>query len=174
LWSGARTRLRVLSTGSENRFLPPRPSRGLARSAVVLCGLALALASVARTGAHTDHRLRADRADYAAMPRSERDTLYITSLGLPADPFAWYATYVGRGDRLSYQVMASGLGHFIDLPEAVEDVGRYDLLPARSVTRRSDANVIVSWDADPGLLHLRFESQQRLGLQLYFVSRIAR
>ncbi len=171
--SGVDTRLRPLPAKLVSRSFLVLPAGTSARAVVAVCVLGVALASTVRSGAHADHRLRADRDVYAHMEPSQRNTLYITNLGLVADPFAWYASFVGRGDRLYYQVMPSGLGHFIDLPTAVQDVGRYALLPAKSVTRRSDANVIVSWNEDPGLLHIPFVSQERLGLQPYFVSRVA-
>jgi hypothetical protein len=134
----------------------------------------VAIASVVHTGPTVDRRLRDARATYAAMSKHDRETLYVTSLGLPPDQFAWYAQYVGRGDRLFYQVQPSGLGEFVDQPHAVEDVGRYALLPAKSVESLDKANVVVTWNEDPDALHIPFEAQERLGLQLFFVSRIKR
>jgi hypothetical protein len=148
------------------------PPRGLVPTLAALCALAVAIASVIHTGPKVDRRLRHDRATYAAMSKHDRETLYITSLGLPPDYFDWYAQYVGRGDRLFYQVQPSGLGEFIDQPHAVEDVGRYALLPAKSVDSLSEANTVVTWNQDPALLGVPFDEQQRLGLQLFFVSRI--
>ena len=72
------------------------------------------------------------------------------------------------------QVLESGFGPFADLPTVVATVGRYYLLPAVAVARLEDANVVVSWEADPGLLGVEFEEQHRAGLQLFFVSRVAR
>jgi hypothetical protein len=136
-----------------------------------LSALGVAFASILHSGGHVEARLRAERASYAAMPKHERDRAYITNLGLDPDPFDWFALYLHRGDRIYYQVQPSGLGRFIDLEQAVNDVGRYAFLPAKSVSTLSDANVVVSWNMDPGLLHVPFSSQERLGLQLFFVSR---
>jgi hypothetical protein len=150
------------------------PSHTRAAGVVALCAFGVAIASVVHTGPRVDRRLRDARATYAAMTKHDRETLYITSLGLPPDQFAWYAQYVARGDRLFYQVQPSGLGEFVDQPHAVEDVGRYALLPAKSVESLDKANVVVTWNEDPGALHIPFEAQERLGLQLFFVSRIKR
>jgi hypothetical protein len=38
----------------------------------------------------------------------------------------------------------------------------------------ADADVVLSYDHDPGLLPLRYSEQHREGLQVVFVSRIAR
>jgi hypothetical protein len=150
------------------------PSQPRAASVAALCALGVAIASIVHTGPKVDRRLRDARATFAAMSKHDRETLYITSLGLPPDQFAWYAQYVGRGDRLFYQVQPSGLGEFIDQPQAVTDVGRYALLPAKSVDSLDQANVVVTWNEDQGALAVPFDAQERLGLQLFFVSRIKR
>jgi hypothetical protein len=95
-------------------------------------------------------------------------------LPLPANVFDFYRAYLRSGDRVYFQVLESGFGPFADLPTVVATVGRYYLLPAVAVARLEDANVVVSWEADPGLLGVEFEEQHRAGLQLFFVSRIAR
>ena len=79
---------------------------------------------------------------------------------------------LAKGDRIYFQVQQSGFSSFMDLPTAVETAGRYYLLPAVQVTDLRKATVVVSWLADPGLLHVHFVTQKRLGLQLMFVSRI--
>jgi hypothetical protein len=52
-------------------------------------------------------------------------------------------------------------------------VARLYLLPAVEASSLADANVVLSFDSDPGSLHLRFSQQWRSGVQLIFVSRIA-
>ena len=108
------------------------------------------------------------------MTELERRHAFVQQLGLPGDPFDFFAANVRTGDRVYYQVKPSGLGHFLDLPQSVAAVGRYYLLPAVSEPDLDRANVVVSWDEDPAKLGVRFSQQQRAGLQLFFVSRIAR
>jgi len=101
----------------------------------------------------------------------ERQHAPLSGLGLDGYVFDWYAKYLARGDRIYFQVQQSGLGT-LDLPSAVLLGGSFYLLPAVAVKDLSKATVVVSWLADPGLLHVHFITQQRLGLQLMFVSRI--
>ena len=71
-------------------------------------------------------------------------------------------------------VAMSGLGHFLDLPQSVAAIGRYYLLPAVAAPDLRRANIVVSWEQDPALLGVKLGEQERAGLQLFFVSRIAR
>ena len=119
-------------------------------------------------------KLGRERARDAALTRQEREHAPLDALPLPANVFDFYRAYLRSGDRIYFQVLESGFGGFVDLPTVVATVGRYYLLPAVAVDRLEDANVVVSWEADPGLLGLQFEEQHRAGLQLFFVSRIAR
>jgi hypothetical protein len=91
---------------------------------------------------------------------------------LPADVFDWYTTLLAPGDRAYYQVVQSGFSSFVDVPTAFALTAHYYLLPAVQVTDLKDATVVVSYKADPSQLHEHFITQQRAGLQLYFVSRI--
>jgi hypothetical protein len=152
--------------------LPPIP-RGPLAAAGALAAV-VALASAAHSLSKTWNHLDRDHARYAAMSQLERRHAFATQLGVPGDPFDFFAANVGRGDRVFYQVKPSGLGHFLDLPQSVAAIGRYYLLPAVSERDLRRANVVVSWEQDPALLGLKFGDQQRAGLQLFFVSRIAR
>jgi hypothetical protein len=154
------------------RLLPPRPRDR--RAAVGAVAVVVALASVAHSARDVWNRLRGERDRYAAMTELERRHAFVQQLGLPGDPFDFFAANVGSGDRVYYQVKPSGLGHFLDLPQSVAAVGRYYLLPAVSEPDLDRANVVVSWEEDPAKLGVRFSEQQRAGLQLFFVSRIAR
>ena len=71
-----------------------------------------------------------------------------------------------------FQVAAGGYGEYFDLPEIVAAVGRYYLLPAVQVAELKDATVVVSLNADPATLGVRFLAQDRAGQQLIFVSRL--
>ena len=91
---------------------------------------------------------------------------------MPADIFDFYRQYVGRGDRVYFQVRESGFSSFVDLPTAIHYVGRYYLLPAIEATRLDDATVVVTFFDDPKRLHVRYITQQQAGIQPIFVSRI--
>ena len=140
-----------------------------AAAAIVLAG-----ASALLHGPDVWAKLGRERARDAALTPQEREHAVLDALPLPAFPFDFYRAHLRPGDRVYFQVLESGFGPFADLPTVVATVGRYYLLPAVGVARLEDADVVVSWEADPGLLGVEFEEQHRDGLQLFFVSRIAR
>jgi len=142
------------------------------RFVVVSAVTVLALVSAWHTGPHRWHRLDQDYTKYHSYTDLERRQAFFSVLEEDPGVFAFFKQYVGRGDRIYYQVQPSGFSSFLDVPTAVETAGRYYLLPAVQVTDLREATVVVSWLADPGLLHVRFSTQERLGLQLMFVSRI--
>ena len=119
-------------------------------------------------------RLGNGRARDAALSRSERARTPIDALPLPSNVFDFYRDRLRPGDRYYLQVLESGFGPFADLPTIVATVSRFYFLPAAQVATLAEANVVLSWEADPGLLGVRFSEQHRAGLQLFFVSRIAR
>lgn len=109
-----------------------------------------------------------------AMTPLQREHAPADSVPLPADRFDHYRAWLRPGDRYWLDVVPSGLSSHVDLPSAVAAVARFTLLPAVQVTDVDDATVVLSWDRDPALLPLRYSEQHREGVQLVFVSRIAR
>jgi hypothetical protein len=138
---------------------------------VIASATVLALVSAWHLGPHMWGRIDHDYVAYRSYTTIERQHAPLSGLGLDGYVFDWYAKYLARGDRIYFQVQQSGLGT-LDLPSAVLLGGSFYLLPAVAVKDLSKATVVVSWLADPGLLHVHFITQQRLGLQLMFVSRI--
>jgi hypothetical protein len=149
-----------------------RDSRVFVAGAAV--ATALAGASALMHGPDVWSKLSRERARDAALTAQQREHAPLDALPLPANVFDYYRAHLRLGDRVYFQVLESGFGPFADLPTVVATVGRYYLLPAVAVEGLEDANVVVSWEADPGLLGLQFVEQHRAGLQLFFVSRIAR
>jgi hypothetical protein len=147
-----------------------RPS---AATALAALATAIALASAWHSGGHMWRSLENSYGQYAPYTEKQREHAAIEAMGLPGDIFDYYAQYLLRGDRVYFQSRTGGLGAFIDLPTAVTYAGRFYLLPARQATSLDDATVVVSFFADPALLHVRFLTQQRAGLQPIFVSRIS-
>ena len=133
---------------------------------------AIALASAWHSGERAWRHLDGQRRVYASYSDVQRRHALITTMGLPGDIFDFYRQFVGRGDRVYYQVQESGLGRFLDQPTAVRYVGRYYLLPALEATKLEDATVVVTFFEDPKLLRVPFVTQQQAGLQPIFVSRI--
>lgn len=118
--------------------------------------------------------MRSEHDRFAAYTPLQRRESYGAALPLPMDIFDWYRLYLRPSDRYFIQVQPGGFGRFIDKPTAVRTVARLYLLPAIEATDLAHANVVLSFDIDPALLHLHYSEQERLGQQLSFVSRIAR
>jgi hypothetical protein len=142
-------------------------------AALVLAATAVALASVLHSGPHMWRTLDREHERYAAYSETERRHAALRQLGLPGEVFDYYARYVGRGDRVYYQVQVSGLGPFLDLPKAVAYAGRFYLLPAVQARNLDDASVVVTFHEDPSRLGVPFITQQQAGLQPLYVSRIS-
>ena len=146
----------------------PRLASGVLAAAA--CGLAAF--SAWHSGRHVWHQLDSEAATFRTLTPLERREQPITDIDVPPSIFDFYATYVGRGDRVYYQVLPSGLASDLTLPEAITAVGRFYLLPAVQTTSLRDATVVVSYFEDPALLHLRFVTQVEAGLQPLYVSRL--
>jgi hypothetical protein len=139
---------------------------------VTLLALVLALLSSWHSGGHVWRALRSERLTYDGLSPTEQQHAFITAMTLPPDAFDFYRPFVGKGDRVYYQVSPSGLSSFFTLEQAIEAAGRFYLLPSVQTGDLDQATVVVSFAADPGLLHRHFITQQREGLQENFVSRI--
>jgi hypothetical protein len=118
--------------------------------------------------------LRTQHDAYAGYTRLQRDEAFGALLPLPMDIFEWYRRYLRPADRYFIQIHNGAFGRFVDKATAVRTVAHLYLLPTLEARDLRHANVVLSWDSDPALLHLRYSQQERLGEQLTFVSRIDR
>jgi hypothetical protein len=132
---------------------------------------ALALYSAWHSGGHTWNRLAAERREFAAYTEAQRAHAVIDEVGLKSDVFDFFRDRLVRGDRMYFDVAPGGYGEFFDLPGIVAALGEYYLLPAAHVAGLKDATVVLSFNADPARLGVRFLTQDRAGEQLIFVSR---
>jgi hypothetical protein len=142
-------------------------------AAAVASALLLAV-TAARELLPAIHGMQDERARWVAVPAAERERAFGERIPLRMDVFDFYRSYLRPGDRYWVQVEPSPLSAFANKADIVRGVGRMALLPAVEVARPEDADVILSWDADPGLLRYRYSEQHRAGLQLLFVSRVLR
>jgi hypothetical protein len=145
---------------------------------LTLCGsivtAGLLAFSIAKDVPHSWSMLQTQRAQYIGYDATQRTQSYGAALPLPMNIFDFYRAYLRSGDRYFIQIQDGAFGHFIDKETAVRTVARLYLLPAIEAPDLAHADVVLSWDSDPGLLHLHYSEQERLGLQLEFVSRIDR
>jgi hypothetical protein len=142
-----------------------------ALGAAVLAALAW---SAWRDVPHSWRLLRTQYAAYHGLTRAEREQEFIAALPLRTDIFGFWRAWLRPGDRYWIQIPYEAFSANADKKLVVRSVSHLYLLPATEARSLADATVVLSWDADPGLLHLRYSEQERAGLQLIFVSRIAR
>jgi hypothetical protein len=142
-------------------------STGFAAAATII-----ALASAWHSIGHVRRVMGAERQDDAALSTAARRQMPVTTFTMSGDIFDFFDSYLVKGDRVYFQVMPSGFTSELDLPQAVAVLGRFYFLPAVQTENLDDATVVVSYFADPSLLHVKFLTQVRAGLQTLFVSRI--
>ena len=134
----------------------------------------LALVLTVATGIpRTLRLLESEHQRFADLSAAERERVFGAWIPTRMDMFDWYRGLVRRDDRFYVQVTNAPFG-LADKAAVVRTICRYYLAPAVEVERMEEATVVLSYDADPGLLPLRYSEQYRAGLQLIFVSRVAR
>jgi hypothetical protein len=142
----------------------------VALSLVVLTALGYsALTSVP----HSWRLMRSQYVAYRGYSRAERDQAFITAIPVRADIFDFWRQWLRPGDRYWIQIPPEAFSANADKRLVVRTVAHLYLLPAIEAPDLGRADVVLSWDSDPGLLHLRYAEQHRAGLQLIFVSRVA-
>ena len=151
-----------------------RGLRALVLGVAGVCASGLLIMSVWRELPHTLDRMHSQRAAFAPLSAKARAQAFGTSVPVPMEIFDFYAAHLRPGDRYWVQVDPGAFGQFADKAKVVRSVGRLELMPAVEVERPDDADVILSWEKDPGLLPYRYSEQYRAGLQLLFVSRVRR
>ncbi|MFL5963616.1 MAG: hypothetical protein ACJ757_12070 [Gaiellaceae bacterium] len=144
-------------------------------SLAVSLAIVLALGYSAWRGIpHSWRLMRSQHAQYATYTRAERDQAFGALVPIRMDIFDFWARSLRPGDRYWIQIPPEGFSATADKKLVVRSIAHLYLLPAIETRRLSDANVVLSWDSDPGLLGLHYSAQVRAGAQLIFVSRIAR
>jgi hypothetical protein len=123
---------------------------------------------------HSWRLMRTQYAVYHGETRDDRDREFGAQIPLRMDILDFWRAYLRPHDRYWIQIPNEAFSVNADKKLIVRSVSHLYLLPATEAKSLRDANVVLSWDADPGLLHLKFAEQQRAGLQLVFVSRIDR
>lgn len=151
-----------------------RPPSAIVAAAAFGLALLLLAGSSIRGVRTTWQVVRAESAAYAPLSREERDLVFITRMGMPAGLFEWYRGQLRRGDRYYVHGAPGGFGQFADLRTTVRAIGRLHFLPAVEVDDPAEADVIVTWQADPSELGLTYWSQSQAGQQPFFLSRVDR
>lgn len=151
--------------------MSPRGAAAALASAAVVAALGW---SAVRDVPHSWRLMRSQYAAYHGQSRVQRDQEFIAALPLRTDIFDFWRALLRPGDRYWIQIPHEAYSATADKKFVVRTVAHIYLLPAIEAPDLRHANVVLSWDADPNTLGLHFSEQQRAGLQLIFVSRIAR
>jgi hypothetical protein len=148
--------------------------RGRIAALTTLAAVAVLAGAVVTRLPETWNAAKTERRAWERLPDAERQLAYVTRIPLRLDIFEFWQRHLRPGDRYYVQIPPDAFSAFADKPTIVRAVGRVFLLPAVEVEKPERADVILSWDSDPGLLPFRYSDQVRAGLQLIFVSRIDR
>jgi hypothetical protein len=122
---------------------------------------------------HSWRLMRSQYVSYSGYTRDQRDRAFGTAIPMPMDIIDYWRAWLRPGDRYWIQMPRESFSSFGDKRYVARSISHVYLLPAIETLNLARATVVLSWDADPGLLHLKFSDQERAGLQLIFVSRIA-
>ena len=118
--------------------------------------------------------MQSEHAQFAGYSRLQRDQAFGAAIPLTMSYFDWYRQYLRPNDRYFIQIHNSAFGTFADEETEVRRVAHLYLLPAIEASDLQHATVVLSWNAVPTDLPVHYSSNVELGLQLFFVSRIAR
>ena len=148
------------------------------RRALAVAASAAAVAGLVWSGwkdvPHSWRLMRTQYAYYHGLTRDERGREFGEQIPIRMDILDFWRAWLRPDDRYWIQIPNEAFSPSADKKVIVRNVSHLYLLPATEASSLRDATVVLSWDADPGTLHLEFSEQQRAALQLVFVSRIAR
>jgi hypothetical protein len=135
--------------------------RALACAAAVVLFLTLALVSTLRSFGDTWSFLTDQREGYADLTADNRNVVPEFQGLIPVSAQSFLFDHLRRDDRYYVQVQPGTFFTGVDLPTAVRTFARFSLLPAVAVTDPADADVVISFGADPRQLGLRYSSIAR-------------
>jgi hypothetical protein len=144
------------------------------RFGAALAVVAALVYSAWRDVPHSWDLMRSQHAIYAGYSQAQRQRAFGSQIPMPMEIFDFWRDGLRPGDRYWIQMPPEAFATFADKRYIARNIAHVYLLPAIEVSRRAEATVVLTWDADPGTLHMRFSEQRRAGLQLIFTSRVAR
>jgi hypothetical protein len=116
--------------------------------------------------------LRSQHDSYAAYTQAHRERAFGADIPIDMSILDFWREGLVSGDRYWIQMPSEAFATHADKRYIARSIAHLYLLPAIEVSRPADATVVLTWDADPAMLHLRYRQQRRAGLQLVFSSRI--
>lgn len=129
----------------------------------------VAIFSALRSGPHSWRVLGAEHRTYARYAPTVDRHRFLDALSVDSQAFDFFSAHLEKGDRFFLQV-PFGTAENIDELGAAEAASTFYLLPAVRTTDLKDATVVLSYDADPDRLGLRFARRARDGRRPFEVS----
>jgi hypothetical protein len=109
---------------------------------------------------------------WAHVSRQDRDRAFGNAVPIDMSVLDYWRHWLRPGDRYWVQMPFEAFSTFGDKKLLVREIARLYLLPSVESPTLAGADVVLTWDANPNLLHLRFSDQQRAGEQNIYYSRI--
>ncbi len=122
---------------------------------------------------HSWRLMRDQHAEFAHYTRTQRDEAFGALVPIRMDIFEWWRAHLQPNDRYWIQIPHEPFSANADKKLVVRTIAHLFLLPATEARSLADATIVLSWDADPSTLHLRYLEKDRAGLQLIFATRIS-
>jgi hypothetical protein len=123
---------------------------------------------------HSWRLMRTQHDAYAGFTRAERDRAFGTAIPMPMEIFDFWRSYLRPWDRYYIQMPHEAFSSNGDKKFVAGLIARVYLLPAIQTADLNEATAVLSWDADPSTLPLRYWLTFQSGQQPIFVARVRR
>jgi hypothetical protein len=143
-------------------------------SAVSFAVVAALVYSAWRDVPHSWRFMKTQHSVYAGYTAAQRDREFGNHVPIDMGILDFWRDGLLPGDRYWIQMPHEVFSTNGDKRYVARLIAHLYLLPAIEARRPADATVVLSWDAIPNALHLRYGQQREAGLQLIFTSRVIR
>jgi hypothetical protein len=123
---------------------------------------------------HSFDLMRSQHASFVGYTQAQRERAFGAHIPMPMEIFDFWRDGMRPGDRYWIQMPPMPFASDADKRYIARNIAHVYLLPAIEASSLADATIILTWDADPATLHLRYGEQREAGLQLIFTSRVVR
>jgi hypothetical protein len=156
----------------------PAPPFGSIRATAALVAALAVVAALGYSGwhdvPHSWDLMRSQDAIYRGLTQAQRERAFGTQIPIPMDILDFWRDGLQPGDRYWIQMPPAPFASGADKRYITRNIAHLYFLPAIEASRPADATVVLTWDADPNALGLKYSEQREAGLQLIYISRLAR
>ena len=154
------------------------PPFGSIRAAVALVAALSVVAALAYSGwrdvPHSWDMIRAQQSIARGLTQAQRERAFGVRIPMPMDIFDFWRDGLRPGDRYWIQMPPAPFASDADKRYIARNIAHVYFLPAIEASSPADATIVLTWDADPNALPLKYSEQREAGLQLIYISRVAR